>query len=706
MEEEEVGEASLTMLAERTLQSPINLKHLAYCPTMSLLALATDDEQVHVFRTNGQRVFGITRKNPASKITGIKWKPDGQSLAVAFDCSTCIASAYTGKVMYEKEDTAAVKDLICCLGWATNFTDIANVRETVSKFDDSSTLDEFIASVRGTGNSQEVPSLPVELAFIDVASTLPKLSVLPMGGSRSTTHALLVSNGLEELHVVPFDLRPISSAGRYLSLLASKVTELHNLLGYLHQVQEHISSEIRTSQDLPSRFMRNIDETLREKSDCTWVQAAYHLVVTGQCCPEAKEWLVNELGERGHKRWDKAVSSGYEIIRRLTHESLLPALERLCVLLSRLRGLSRFQSSDVLLGLSTLELDNMLDSTYCLQLLSYRLLKCVSSESQQFGAFSTWLRHEIEKQAADPTSATAQEIAEKDLSFDYAGILAYIQGAMMQSQMLSYAGSPADGQSQWDLDAEGRTLFALYKRELSDESRSIRPQKRLPGLSGLLRHLQAQSSSAFDRISETLRRNVQFGVPIYLSTGASSCADTRMLVEVFTPVRAVFLRVLANQDPKKDIISTGEVSIYVALGPSSREARGPSVQSGGRRCVPRLLKVNYRLKGRSDKTLLYRERGLTHKGDEVDPGSIFERTGIDLTNPNDVTIHTMHRFPPGKRWIPQGLEVNGRRGRRTICVVAEDRVHYRQFDLDNWKGANVEDVAADPPEADVAMSAL
>lgn len=77
MEEEEVGEASLTMLAERTLQSPINLKHLAYCPTMSLLALATDDEQVHVFRTNGQRVFGITRKNPASKITGIKWKPDG-----------------------------------------------------------------------------------------------------------------------------------------------------------------------------------------------------------------------------------------------------------------------------------------------------------------------------------------------------------------------------------------------------------------------------------------------------------------------------------------------------------------------------------------------------------------------------------------------------------------------------------------------------
>ena len=117
----------------------------------------------------------------------------------------------------------------------------------------------------------------------------------------STTHAFLVSTHRakqEELRLVPFDLRLISSAGQYLSLLASKVTELHNLLRYLHQAQELITAEIRATQELPSRFMRNIDETLQEKSGCTWVQAAYHLVVTGNCYPEVKEWLVDELGER------------------------------------------------------------------------------------------------------------------------------------------------------------------------------------------------------------------------------------------------------------------------------------------------------------------------------------------------------------------------------------------------------------------------
>lgn len=117
----------------------------------------------------------------------------------------------------------------------------------------------------------------------------------------STTHALLVSTKTgeaEELQLVLFDLRLISSAGRYLSLLASKVTELHNLLRYVDQNQEHIFAEIKATQDLPSRFMRNIDESLSEKSDSTWVQAAYHLVATGHCYPEVKEWLVDEVGER------------------------------------------------------------------------------------------------------------------------------------------------------------------------------------------------------------------------------------------------------------------------------------------------------------------------------------------------------------------------------------------------------------------------
>lgn len=66
-------------LAEKLVQPAVNPRHLAYCPTMDLVALASIDEHVHVYRLNGQKVFGITKKQNANKVNQIKWKPNGQS---------------------------------------------------------------------------------------------------------------------------------------------------------------------------------------------------------------------------------------------------------------------------------------------------------------------------------------------------------------------------------------------------------------------------------------------------------------------------------------------------------------------------------------------------------------------------------------------------------------------------------------------------
>lgn len=174
----------------------------------------------------------------------------------------------------------------------------------------------------------------------------------------------------------------------------------------------------------------------------------------------------------------------------------------------------------------------MLDSVNCLQLLAHQLLKCAVSELQQFAAFSTWLRHEIEKQAADPTSASAQEIAEKDMSFDHSGILDYIQGAMQHTQMLAYTLNEVDGGRPWDLEDEGGPIFELYKGQMNNESSGFRSQPQLPGLAGMIQHFEKQSGVFFEHISETQRRSVQIGVPISLGVGNPTCADMRMVDEV------------------------------------------------------------------------------------------------------------------------------------------------------------------------------
>ena len=144
-----------------------------------------------------------------------------------------------------------------------------------------------------------------EIGTFDIRQPLQKLEgiqfLLHDAHPYSSTHSLLASSPCNSdawLYYVPLDLRMLSTNGRYLSLLASRSTQLYNTLRYMQQVQYQMYSEFKAAQDLPRRFIRNIEETLQEKMYCSWVHAAYHLVVTGNCYPSVKEWLVDELGER------------------------------------------------------------------------------------------------------------------------------------------------------------------------------------------------------------------------------------------------------------------------------------------------------------------------------------------------------------------------------------------------------------------------
>lgn len=86
--------------------------------------------------------------------------------------------------MYQKVYQTPSKAPICCLGWASNFTDIAAIRRGMASVEGTMVLDDLMTSVGETLNSQNALELPVELAFVDVTATLPKLSTLPVAGSQ------------------------------------------------------------------------------------------------------------------------------------------------------------------------------------------------------------------------------------------------------------------------------------------------------------------------------------------------------------------------------------------------------------------------------------------------------------------------------------------------------------------------------------------
>ncbi|TKA68104.1 hypothetical protein B0A49_08709, partial [Cryomyces minteri] len=191
---------------EKTLPQPVHSNLLAYCPTMDLIAIVTEDEQLDVYRLNGQRAFGMKRKSPRLSIDSMCWKFNGQYLAVAWDDgSVDTLSAESGKVDRQglrETSTGDGTSRTSCLGWGVNFIDIVGVRartETSSDHLSASfeeqlqsraaaipwtqeqekvTLDDFLERNPDLDTLGVHPELPKQLALLDVESLLPKLSSL------------------------------------------------------------------------------------------------------------------------------------------------------------------------------------------------------------------------------------------------------------------------------------------------------------------------------------------------------------------------------------------------------------------------------------------------------------------------------------------------------------------------------------------------
>lgn len=134
----------------------------------------------------------------------------------------------------------------------------------------------------------------------EVSRGVPSYVVLHASHELYSTHALLVKGvgSQENIYFVPMDLRFVSSSSKNLSVLASRSTALQTLLRYIHQVQILMVTEWKSTQELPNRFLRNINDTLGEQGNRNIVQALYHSVATGHTFPVVREWLVDELSER------------------------------------------------------------------------------------------------------------------------------------------------------------------------------------------------------------------------------------------------------------------------------------------------------------------------------------------------------------------------------------------------------------------------
>ncbi|KAI5859345.1 anaphase-promoting complex, cyclosome, subunit 4-domain-containing protein [Durotheca rogersii] len=575
---------------ESRLDPPPHDGLLTYNPSIELFAGAAGPASLQIWRSNGQVVTKISQRGERDTVDALRWKADGQFLAVAWsDGIVRLMGLETNKAVHQIPVCAPGKSKITCIGWARNN---AGKRPNPPTTSSTTFWEDALARELFPGGRKTTIDLPRELTFLEVETALPKLGPLPASGGSGddmfvfttrasleflfqpfspqdsdkvdvmligtddgqvhvsiydsfvigsfkcalplsfgkdtvaiqllhhtshpdlSTHVLAFKPSGQDkstsLYLVPMDLTFVYSSPVNLSLLASKTTTLQKLLRYVKQVQMHMMHEWQSTRELPTRFLNSINETLRESNkygEMTIGQAMYHSVVTGHTFPEVQEWLVDQLAERGHRRWDKAVVSGLQALRSLVHENFLPALERIGIILSRLLGIARFHESKAEIGFSSAQITRIMGIVSCLMLVGNKILLFVMEELELFQCFSTWLRHEIDRLAS--SSSSSDELSEKEATMEHGKILAYIQQYLAASPLRFHLDAIAANHSEKGRQQaeSGSALLELLTKQLKKQESGQPDESVFSQIEFLCGYLRDKAEAIFNGIAEAEKRS-------------------------------------------------------------------------------------------------------------------------------------------------------------------------------------------------------
>lgn len=468
--------------------------------------------------------------------------------------------------------------------------------------------------------------------------------------------------------LVSLTLQFLPNTTPHLSLVAQKCTQLTNVLRYLRQTHRQLELEWRTAQDLPKRFIRNIEEDLASQEGSNAMDfktVVFHTVMTGICLPVMREWLLDQVGDRGIKRWEKAMSTGYETLRRHVHECLLPAIERAEVIISRLYGLASYTPAAQTLGLDVRRIEQVRDALDCLTLLGEKLLLRVGKELRAFEKFIRWLKLEVEILSAEEGGQTWEELCEGREGVDVAGVLVFISGSIGERNVTDFIDEQKrpDGPSSWSPPDQRAAFYGKYKEMLNQGAES----QNLPKLNDLLSYLASLCNQVFGHIGETLRKNVLVGrhLDVTDALGGTRSIDLRMHAEEDNSFSAYVASAqsVGNHDDKT---KPNELKVIQA-----HMQGGDEIEIGET--------ARFSISGISDVRFVDDE-ALFVLSSTAESSRMMEIRYRE----KDPQPHLRHDF--GKQDLqrqPKRMDVNGRKGRRAVAVLDQNRTRYTVLDIDN-----------------------
>ncbi|PHH68460.1 hypothetical protein CDD82_543 [Ophiocordyceps australis] len=323
----------------------------------------------------------------------------------------------------------------------------------------------------------------------------------------------------EDVWMVPMDLPFLMPTDFSLSHLCHMLANLTNIFRYLKQASLHLGVEWKNATELPKRFLQSAQATLREAKngpqDVT--TALYHLALSGHAHTQLREWLVDTVGERGHKRWEKAVDTALKNMRTLVHENLIPATDRCVIVLSRLHGFSQAYTDSDHLDFTPAQVSKITNIVNGLAIVSHEILQDVMDQLEYFATFSDWLYFHIDRL----TSGTTEDLTDKEAALNSSNVITFVQDYLTASPLDVYFNDVTDEDAAMArLECDKLPNFLdLLDTQLQKQIEGRPYLKALPNIHFVIDHAISMYSDLVDTIADGKRRSVRFGSAVKLSVG-------------------------------------------------------------------------------------------------------------------------------------------------------------------------------------------
>ncbi|KAH8153432.1 uncharacterized protein LAJ45_02244 [Morchella importuna] len=728
-------------LYQKALPFPARPGLAAWSPTLDLIALVTTNENVLLYRMNGQRVWGFAHRRDRNvgpgggetRIERLRWRPDGKMLALGYsDGSTRIYDVNNGKQIHRLTSEAASFGTVSCVGWVDNYSlrtrpgmaaevksadctpqalfdmDVGQMLPRLSVLPSSAgadstftskvTLDALINSVTkgGEGDNLDVLLIGEEggkillnvfdsflIGTMELSSLSHQLKphsklLRHTASSDLSTHSLLIHEPqTNNILFATMDILFIQQFGQYLFQLASTSTRVQALLRYIQEAVVALETEFKTMNDLAQRYVSIIDEDVRKQGSEVSLEF-FELLVTGVPSEVLREWLVDVLTERGQKRWEKSSMNGYETLRRLVHENLLPTCERLTVLFCRLRGLARWKERGSPLGLDPDDFTRCLDVVSGLTVFAHEFLLKLNKELEHFAAFGSWLRHTLDELS---TVINIDDKPAEDPQIDTLRVSEYIRCYLKQSSLAAFFRREGFLRLSEYQKKKGESVFELYARNADREPVP-------PGFMELAAYLEELCRSVFAKPQMAMRQQLRVGKPVTVAEREVGKMDVRMVVEGGVQVAYV---ALCDVEKKANnlILIRCQISVDGSLSTVSKIGCAKVLFPDPESVLVDLHFVDSSAiililadkTGRNSEMVSIAYDIITYD-ENYDHEDLSESvfSYAEALQGEEMAVVTRRQFDSS--FIPVQLTINGNKGRRVGCVIAEDRMRYIVFDLD------------------------